>query len=243
MASYCPPLLHCVLPGKLYIMQKKQQRMAQTSGSYRFFDLSPFLKVADWEEFGPENLSTVLRFNETFGSIFKTLNESQIVCTVDAGSKKITNAVFLLGAFLTLELGLCPDVIWDSVKEINLETYKSAGSNLSTIHPILFSVCDCWKVFRKCGEMGWLEKPSESGIWGTIIVDEYEHYISPLNGGLIQLVPEKLISFPSPEMLDGNRQYFDEGGERHFSAAYFAEILSALNVMNSEFINQHQSAF
>ena len=62
-------------------------------------------------------------------------------------------------------------------------------------------------------------------MWGQIDIDEYEHYDSPLNGDLHEVVPGKFVAFKGPKGLEEEECYKDaESGFREFSAKYYAEI-------------------
>jgi hypothetical protein len=52
----------------------------------------------------------------------------------------------------------------------------------------------------------------EECLWGSIDVDEYEHYNDPLNGDMHEVVPDKLIAFVGPQDLGGEHYRDDERG-------------------------------
>lgn len=103
-------------------------------------------------------------------------------------------------------------------------------------------VQDCWKaIYHACTRCGWLrtdskhflslqqEEPKRSQI-DAIDMQEYVHYDSPINGYLHVLVPEKLLVFNCPEDLPDGALWADEGSERRFSAAYYADVFGDFGV-------------
>ena len=95
---------------------------------------------------------------------------------------EITNAVFLLGAFVCLRLGATPDQAWqpfESLKSSVVLPYRDATWVKSTYD---LSVPECWAGLAKAVEKG-LYLPS------TFDKNEYFYYDDPRNGGLIIFVP------------------------------------------------------
>ena len=94
----------------------------------------------------------------------------------------ITNAVFLLGAFVCLRLGATPDQAWQPFKSLKCSVvlpYRDATWVKSTYD---LSVPECWAGLAKAFEKG-LYLPS------TFDKNEYFYYDDPRNGGLIIFVP------------------------------------------------------
>jgi hypothetical protein len=58
-------------------------------------------------------------------------------------------------------------------------------------------------------------------------VDAYAHYAEVAKGGIVTVVTDKIVFFPSPVDLPGTAEWVDsaDGKERHFSAAFYAELL------------------
>jgi hypothetical protein len=66
-------------------------------------------------------------------------------------------------------------------------------------------------------------------------LDLRAHYASPVNGNVHILVPGKLVFFPTPRQLPGDQLWVDIGEpglptERHFSAAFLADVLEDFDV-------------
>lgn len=53
---------------------------------------------------------------------------------------------------------------------------------------------------------------------------------SPLNGAVHIVVPGRFILFRSPAVVPGGGLWADEGAERRFSAAFYADLLRDLGV-------------
>ena len=101
-------------------------------------------------------------------------------------------------------------------------------------------VNDLWSALQHaCASCGWLKIDSKHFLsvrredptrGDAIDMAEYVHYDSPINGYLHVLVPEKLLVFNCPEDLPDGALWADEGGERQFSAAYYADVFGDFGV-------------
>jgi hypothetical protein len=95
------------------------------------------------------------------------------------------------------------------------------------------TVDDCWLALHFATKLGWINlsdeiKPGMDLLdFGSLDVDAYAHYAEAANGGIITVVPQKIIFFPSPVDLPGNAAWVDsaDGKQRHFSPAFYADLL------------------
>ena len=63
---------------------------------------------------------------------------------------------------------------------------------------------------------------------GIFDIDAYSHYAKTLNGSIYTVVPGKVMLFPSPVNLPDSEPWMDfSGGVRHFSASFYADLLSS----------------
>ena len=149
---------------------------------------------------------------------------------VEEGRRPLTNAVFLLGAFMILKHDMEPQRVTEEFKWLDaalLERYRDA-----TYAPADFGLelIDCWRGLAKGKAHGWIAYAPAGYMLGSIDIDEYRHYDSPLNGDLHEVVPGKLVALQGPVDL-GGRDYRDgAGGTRVFSPEYYAEILLDMGV-------------
>ena len=97
------------------------------------------------------------------------------------------------------------------------------------------TVQDCWLALHFANKLGWIDlsdeiKPGMDLLdFGSLDVDAYAHYAEAANGGIVTVVPQAILFFPSPVDLPGNAEWMDsaDGKQRHFSPAFYADLLLA----------------
>ena len=174
--------------------------------------------------FDPPGLSD---FYEFFNHIInlETYKEGKMLfLCCGSNPKNITFNAALAGGFLMLNhlLGL------DEV----IRAFEPLCSHVVDFDDQL-TVKDCWSALHYASRhCGWLNLDfSESKLEpGTLDMEEYVHYDSPLNGSLHSLIPDKLLVFNRPYDLPGGADWADVGATRRFSAAYYAEIFCDFDV-------------
>ena len=162
----------------------------------------------------------------------------KIVYYVGRGKRSLTNAAFLLGGYMILKHNETAQSVakcfhWldgSLIEPFSSPSDSTAGSTAADGLDSL-SLVDCWAALEHAKALAWLQVPrSEHDCrWGQIDPDEYEHYHSPLNADLHQIVPGKLAVVSPPADLAG-RDYRDEAGVRRFSPAYLVGIFHELGV-------------
>jgi hypothetical protein len=155
-----------------------------------------------------------------------------LLYVVDQGQRPLTNAVFLLGAFMLMRLGHSMDEVARSFSGLDpalITAYRDA-----TFSPSDFDLRleDCWAAIVKAMELGWVEVPAsmDDYQWGCVDVDEYAHYDNPLNGDLHEVVPGKFLAFKGPQDLGGALFRDDERGHRTFSPDFYADVFDDYGV-------------
>ena len=96
-----------------------------------------------------------------------------------------------------------------------------------------FSLRDCWMALSEARLQGWIDlsnkiRPHMDCLdYGIFDIDAYAHYAKMANGSMFPVVPGKIVMFPSPVDLPADVEWIDsaDGKHRHFSAAYYAELL------------------
>ena len=108
-----------------------------------------------------------------------------------------------------------------------LEPYRDATYSRPDFD---LALIDCWRGLAKGRDLGWVRYAGTDYLWGEVDVDEYQHYDSPANGNLHEVVPGKFVALQGPEDL-GGRDYEDtEGGARRFSPGFYAGVLRDMGV-------------
>ena len=103
-------LLHAISKEKkLYIAQNINGSLDQI---FHCFSTDGILEYAPLlDEFGPLKLSCVIRFIEILDAKIKKYPKQKIVHYSGPGKKKLTNAVYLLGAYMVLKYGGSAEVV------------------------------------------------------------------------------------------------------------------------------------
>jgi cell division cycle 14 len=165
------------------------------------------------DDFGPLDLSSLSRFMSILSHALKKRRGRAVVYAVDNTPRSLTNAAFLLGSYMMIEMGYLSNTVWDSFSTIEsmLEMYRDAQRSPADFR---LEIIDCWRGMERANVLGWID---------AIDMEEYDHYNSPLEGDLHFVIPEKLIAFRGPIQIQGNKKYSDIGGVRFFSAAFYVE--------------------
>jgi cell division cycle 14 len=209
---------------------------------FRCFQPQSSLKYYEFcDDFGPMNFSNVARFVELLDKELGAYPNSKIVYSVDAGRREMTNAIFLLGAYMILKLGMITEVVLESfewVDETAVELFRDATFSQPNFG---LTLEDCWRGLEQGKALGWVREPSKprSAHWGEIDVDEYAHWDNPLNGDFHVVVPKKFVAFRGPSDL-GSSAYSDSDGHRRFSPSYYADIFHELGVTTVIRLNESE---
>jgi cell division cycle 14 len=164
------------------------------------------------------NLDNVIRFCEAIKDKKQKHPDRKLICLADSSPRQLTNAVFLLGAYLIREQQhMSPEEIWDIFKHMQdrLEGFRDATFSVDSF---LLSLLDCWRGLHRAQGLGWVD---------AIDMDEYVHYDSPLEGDLHIVVPDKLIAFRGPVHVPESTKYMDRAGCRLFSPSFYADAAFA----------------
>jgi hypothetical protein len=163
----------------------------------------------------------------------------KIVYCVDEGRRHLTNAVFLLGAYLILKHDMPTDQVaglFGWLDQGSIEAFRDATFSEADF---ALTLEDCWRGLERGKAAGWIRRPSDlaPGLWGSIDMRAYAHWDDPLNGDLHMVVPGKFVAFRGPRSL-GPAPHCDDGGWREFSAGYYAGALAGLGVTDVVRLNE-----
>ena len=165
------------------------------------------------DDFGPLDLSSLNRFLNILRHSVKNRRGRTVIYNVNITPRSLTNAVFLLGSYMILEVGFTSTDVWDSFSTIEpmLEMYRDAQSCPANFR---LEIIDCWRGVERANVLGWID---------VIDMDEYDHYNNPLEGDLHFIIPDKLIAFRGPVQLQDSKRYADVGRVRFFSPAFYVD--------------------
>jgi cell division cycle 14 len=224
------PIIHPVLEDRLYVTQGVDT--LPDGDAFRVFKPSDSVQYCSFcDDFGPMNMHSCAAFIKQLDKELLEHPTSRLFYCVDDGERNLTNAVFLLGAYMILKLddtveSVCSHFDW--IESEMVEAYRDATHNISDFD---LSLQDCWEGLERGKEQGWIRCPdSDNEPWGEIDIDEYAHYDSPVNGDLHEVVPGKFIAFKGPHDLGGLQYQDDDQGCRSFSPSHYADIFNDFNV-------------
>jgi cell division cycle 14 len=193
--------------------------------------MSPHIRYNPYcDDFGPMNMASIIDFIRAIDDEMNLFPDGKLVLCVDEGRRDLTNAVFLLGAYMILKQNMTPESVAESFKWLDtklVEPYRDA-----TYVPSDFDLhlIDCWRGLDKGQALSWVDYAPTGYLCGSIDIDEYRHYDSPANGDLHEVVPGKIVAMQGPMAL-GGRDYMDLiNGSRIFSPGYYAEVLQEMGV-------------
>jgi cell division cycle 14 len=196
--------------------------------------------VFNTEQLNPPNMSSVVDFIQQLEDKLKSNAKNVLIC-LDEGKKPLTDAVFLLGAYMILKADMTMSQVIDKfawLSSSDLEPYHNV-SPCATEIPL--QVFDCLRGLEKGKLLGWVQYAESGYMWGETDMEQYRHYSSVANGFLHQVVPGKFIAFPGPQDMVGRNFYDRPDGGRVFSPAYYAKVLSGMKA--TDVIQLHKAEY
>jgi hypothetical protein len=220
----------------LYIAQNIKGSL---DSSYRCFVTTGILEYQPYnEEFGPFNISGIIRFIRILDKKMIQLFPNKVVYYVEAGRDMLTHAIYLVGAYMIFKHGSTALQVSKAFHWVN---HDIAAPFQDTDYGFDLNLMDCWVALQRSRDLGWLRIPADIndfGPWGKIDPDEYEHYSNPLNADMNEIVPGELMIFSGPKDLGGHEYIDDRNGCRYFSPAYFIEIFQEMGVSTVISLNE-----
>ena len=177
------------------------------------------------EDFGPVNLACTFRFCEIVRREANAERPKNVVVVSDTDSRFLTNAVFLLGAYMIMILDHNPDDVSAHFMSLHdqLASYRDVSPGLQNFH---LQLVDCWRGLWRAKSLCWVNFDE-----GGFELSDYEHCDSPINADLHEVVPGKLIAMRGPQTVADGAMFKDlSDGSRAFCPAYYADILLQYDV-------------
>ena len=195
------------------------------------------------DDFGPMNLACIVRFITMLDQELASDPASKIVFCVDDGRRALSNAVFLLGAYMLLKLDFAADRVQSRFRWLDMSLIEAFRDATFAETDFGLTLHDCWRGLERAKAAGWFRLPADpsSRLWGRIDMEAYVHFDEPLNGDLHVVVPDKLVSFRGPRDL-GAALFCDHGGHRAFSPDYYGPVLRDLGVTGVVRLNEAEYA-
>jgi cell division cycle 14 len=235
-----------LVEGKLYyvvegiglmVSNEVPTNYAALSGLH-FFHVDGIIRYFPFcDDFGPFNLASIFRFLEILDAKLVGMPDKTIVLCCRTDRKAITNAGFLMGAYLLLELGYDADSPLMPLSNVSPSPYLDFRD--ATYGPVTFglSIRDAWRGLAKAHSLGWFDAGSND----AFDLEEYEHYENPGNGDLHWLVPNKILAFKGPTHdIPAGRTWFDSKDVRMFSPEFYVESFLDMGVACVVRLNEAQ---
>ena len=164
------------------------------------------------DEFGPVKMSCIVHFIKSLEKELASYPECQIIFCVEKGRRNLTNAVFLLGAYMVLKGNMRPKEVADSfwrIKAEQMESYRDATFSMPYFE---LSLLDCWCGLQAGSRQKWVRYSKSLALWGRTNIAHYRHFDRPASGDLHVVVPGKIVAFLGPEDLGGSLYRDTRGG-------------------------------
>jgi cell division cycle 14 len=214
---------------RLYIAQNINKFKLQHL--FRCFHLEKEIQYEPYcDDFGPMDMSCVAHFIKSLDKTFTAFPDLKIVFCVEPGRRNLTNAVFLLGAYMVLKDRMNPKEVAERFASLDsgmMEYFRDA-----TYSKPDFDLCllDCWRSLHMGRVHGWVRVSPAAELCGKIYIDQYRHYIDPAKGDLNEVVPGKFIAFKGPVEL-GQRAFQDRSNRvRLFSPSFYVDVFRDMGV-------------
>jgi len=210
----------------------KKFRCFRTNESVKYFGFC--------DDFGPMSFGSIVRFIDLMDTELQLSPQCKIVYSVEDGRRNLSNAVFLLGAFMILKLDCSLDEVCEALSWINDDIVEHFRDATFTEPPTFrLTIQDCWGSLIRAKELKWIEQPQarDQSTWGLIDADDYLHWDNPFNGDLHMVVPGKFVAFKGPSDL-GDEEYADEDDYRRFGPKYYVDIFKHLGVTDVIRLNE-----
>ena len=115
------------------------------------------------DDFGPMNLLSIIRFIQALDQQAGHGVSDSIAYVTDSGPRALTNAVFLLGAYMLIMLDMAPGAVAERFAGLDpalMEPYRDASYSPPDFR---LSLLDCWSGIHRAIAHRWLARPSHPG--------------------------------------------------------------------------------
>ena len=204
----------------LYLSQESDIANLKKSG-FHCFQTQELQYHAFCDDFGPMNALSLLTFTGIIEENIGLNPSKKLAYCVGDGPRNLTNAAFLLGAYLILKKNLSPEEVSFRFAKINKNYFEYYRDATFSDPSFRLTLKDCWEGLAKGKSIGWMDQT---------VQEEYEHYDDPLNGDLHIVVPGQFVAFKGPRDFPNGREYHDHNGFRDFSPQYYVDIFRELDV-------------
>eukprot|EP00291_Cryptomonas_curvata_P016601 CAMPEP_0172155352 /NCGR_PEP_ID=MMETSP1050-20130122/2579_1 /TAXON_ID=233186 /ORGANISM="Cryptomonas curvata, Strain CCAP979/52" /LENGTH=286 /DNA_ID=CAMNT_0012824243 /DNA_START=54 /DNA_END=911 /DNA_ORIENTATION=- len=232
--------LHCTKKsGRLYITLYEEEeagKVAQHETSNYVVIPAPSFDNASQSKdkskctFHPPSLTEIYKFDEMVQNLSRRNPTQKLIFS--AGSEWLVRVrtSFLVGCHAMISHEMDFESVFSAFQKLHdlfglVSSTEEAGSSVwSSMSAIFQAKQHNWIDFKVTFEMTSVKS-------STILMEEYLHYASHVNGAIFTIVPGKLLFFLSPSSkLKTEEPWCDLDGKRHFGAIYYAELFAYLGI-------------
>ena len=219
--------LHHRVFDRVFLRPVQDKDVSGSSGSpFKYFELDDTMSYVGFaDDFGPMNMASIFSFCELLDSQLEKFVTDDLALVARSDPQPLTNAIFLLGAYLIMRQGydLAQTVAcFSSIMHLTVP-YRdvSPGEQNFELH-----VQDCWAGLVRGKQLGWANFSPDG-----FDLAEYQHYDNTLNADLHEIVPGKFVAMRGPRDLGHGAAWEDMAGcqgstsHRDFSPQHYADIL------------------
>ena len=167
------------------------------------------------------SISSISAFIKILDHELSSFPACKIVFCAHKGQRALTNAAFLLGAYMIIKLGLGADEVARQLEWLgapsSLEPPRSPSCD-SPDHGLTMN--DCWRGLERARAIGWVRAPTEGGQGGMIDAPLHARCGDAPGGGVHVVVPGKLVAFGGGAS--------GAGGRRELITGQLAGVLAGL---------------
>jgi cell division cycle 14 len=216
------------------------------------------------DDFGPMNMLSVFHFIKLLDQEFSKYPSLKIVYYIEPGSvdnrchvfslmsarflslsfigkRAMTNAIFLVGAYLILRRDMNTVGVAEVFSWVDSKVAVPFRDASFTKPDFDLTLVDCWMGLERGKSLGWVARPTAAkpGIWGSIDERVLEHYDDPTNGDLHEIVPGSLFAFRGPVDIPGSREFLDDKeGYRVLSPNFYSKVFQKLGITTVVRLNE-----
>jgi len=209
-----------IIDDRLYFMISKY---GVNTKKMHMFSIDNILRYEPFfVDFGPLNLGCLYKFCKLIKHKLKDnrYKNTKIIYYCGNTPQKISNACWLIGGFMVIELNKNPYYVYNKIKQFAFKgaAFRDASMGICTYR---CTVEHCLYSIYRCLLNNWLLFDVKNGF----NVDEYEHYEKVECGDLNIIIPNKFIAFAGPYFKN-----FDEEGYPALTPDFYIPIWKKFNV-------------
>ena len=186
-----PPSHHRVL-GRVYLVTGCDTE-PDTDPRFDYFEVDDLLVGTEWSDyFGPVCMEGIHKFITLLKSKLQGSDPDRLIgmrTSVD-DPELMTNAAFLLGAYMIIEGEFKPLEVSTRFSDLKFLSYTDALGNAD----FGLLLIDCWEALYRAKQLKWIDR----GLQG-FEADKYAQYADPGTYDMHEVVPGKLVAFRSPK--------------------------------------------